>query len=115
MYLTSRTLTAPTLDRSSGQAAVAAEGVPIIDNPFAPELFLTGVSGFANLGGVVGITLETARADHSHAQPRVERMVVGRLLMSIPTAQMLVTALNQYLEAQGHSPSKAIAADATFQ
>ncbi|MFK3891834.1 hypothetical protein [Sphingomonas sp. NPDC079357] len=115
MYLTSRILSSPTLDRSPSAASPTAAMVPVVDNPFAPELFMTGISGFANLGGVVGITLETARADHSHAQPRVERMVVGRLLMSIATAQMLVTALNQYLEAQGHSPSKAIAADATFQ
>ncbi|WP_310106553.1 hypothetical protein [Sphingomonas sp. BE138] len=115
MHLTSRVLTAPTLDRPATKAASATDAVPVVDNPFAPELFMTGVSGFANLGGVVGITLESARADHSHPQPRPERMVVARLLMSIPTAQMLVTALNHYLEAQGHSPSKAMAADATFQ
>ena len=61
MYLTSRLLSSPTLDRSPSEAPSAAGMVPIVDNPFAPELFMTGVSGFANLGGVVGVTLESAR------------------------------------------------------
>lgn len=116
MYLTSRTPTSSSSQkRPGGDAAPATDAMPIVDNPFAPELFITGVSGFANLAGVVGVTLESARADHSHAEPRIERVIVGRLLMSISTAQMLVAALNHFLEGQGHSPSKAIAADATFQ
>jgi hypothetical protein len=87
----------------------------LLDNPFLQEIFATGVSGVANLDGVVVMTLECARVDHSEAEPRVERAVVGRVALSVPAAQLLVANLNNFLETQGMSPSRAMAAGATFQ
>ncbi len=87
----------------------------LIDNPFAPELLATGFAGFANLGGLIQLTFESLRADHGLASPKMDRVVVGRLMLPLPTAQALVTALNGFLEQQGHSPSQAAAAGASFQ
>ena len=87
----------------------------LLDNPFQQEIFATGVSGVANLDGVVVMTLECTRVDHSVTEPRVERTVVGRVAMSVTAAQLLVANLNNFLETQGLSPSRAVAAGATFQ
>ncbi len=95
---------------------VAAPARPaLIDNPFAPELFATGVAGLANLAGVIVMTLESARCDHTRQPPSVERVVVGRIALTAGAAQDLVAGLNQFLEQQELSPSKAIAGGATFQ
>ncbi len=88
---------------------------PLIDNPFAPEIFATGFAGLANLSGVIVLTLESARCDHMREPPSVERVIVGRIALTSGAAQDLVAGLNQFLEQQGLSPSKAIAAGATFQ
>ena len=106
---------------------VAIKGVPasepirpaaspaIVDNPFAPEIFATGFAGLANLSGVIILTLESARCDHARQPPGIDRVVVGRIALTSSAAQDLVAGLNQFLEQQGLSPSKAIAAGATFQ
>lgn len=88
---------------------------PLVDNPFAPELLATGFAGIANIGGIVTLTLESARYDHSRPNPTIERVVVGRVSLPVHAAQALVTALNGFLEQQGLSPSKAAAREATFQ
>jgi len=92
-----------------------AQQTPFIDNPFAPEIFVTGFSGLSNLGGVIVLTLESARCDHSRPQPALERVVVGRVAFTTNAALELVTGLNHFLEQQGLNPSKALAAGATFQ
>jgi len=92
-----------------------AASPPIVDNPFAPEIFATGFAGLANLSGVIVLTLESARCDHARQPPSVDRVVVGRIALTSSAAQDLVAGLNQFLEQQGLSPSKAIAAGATFQ
>ncbi|MCP8891868.1 hypothetical protein [Sphingomonas faeni] len=88
---------------------------PIVDNPFAPEIFATGFTGLANLSGVIVLTLESARCDHTRQPAGIDRVVVGRIALTSSAAQDLVAGLNQFLEQQGLSPSKAIAAGATFQ
>lgn len=99
----------------AAQRAPVPETAALIDNPFAPDIFVTGCSGIACIGGTIAVTLENARCDHSRAEPVLERMVVGRLALTVPAAQMLVTALNGFLEQQGMSPSKAMAGGAMFQ
>lgn len=87
----------------------------LIDNPFAPEMFVTGIAGLANFDGVIVMTLESARCDHGRENAVVERVVVGRVALSRGAAQALSIGLNQFLEHQGLSPSKAMAAGSTFQ
>ncbi|GAA0330991.1 hypothetical protein GCM10009087_46460 [Sphingomonas oligophenolica] len=88
---------------------------PYIDNPFAPEIFVTGFSGLSNLGGVIVLTLESVRHDHSRPQPTLERVVVGRIAFTTGAALELVAGMNHFLEQQGLSPSRALAGGATFQ
>lgn len=100
----------------SASDPVRAPALPaLIDNPFAPEIFATGFAGLANLNGVIVLTLESARCDHTREPPSVERIVVARVALTSAAAQDLVAGLNQFLEQQGLSPSKALAAGATFQ
>ncbi len=87
----------------------------LIDNLFAPEIFVSGIAGFALLADALHLTLDTARYDHSQPSPVLERVVVGRLVLPIGSAQALVTTLNAFLEQHGLSPSKAAAAGGTFQ
>ena len=94
---------------------VAAPQPPLIDNLFAPEIFATGTAGFANLNGVIVLTLQSVRCDHSREQPTVERFVVARIALTTIAALELVGGLNQFLEQQGLSTSKMIAAGSTFQ
>ena len=89
--------------------------VPLIDNMFAPDLFVSGVSGVGAVDGVILLTLEGARYDHSRAVPAAERVVVGRLAMTVPAAQMLVAGLNNFLSQQGLSPAEAFGRGATRQ
>jgi hypothetical protein len=100
----------------SEAGSVAPVEVPvIIDNPFAPEILATGFTGFANIGGMIVLTLESSRCDHSRPAPTVERVVVGRIALTVHAAQRLVASLNDFLEEQGMSPSRAIAGGSTFQ
>jgi len=78
--------------------------VPLIDNPFAPELFATGVSGLSVINGVVCITVESARCDHTKAQPAMERVVIGRLALSVPAAQGLLAGLFEFMGQHGINP-----------
>ena len=108
MYISSERLA------SRGQTSAPAQP-PLLDNPFAPELFVTGCAGFANLGGIIRVTLENLQCDHSRREPAMERVVVGRLTLPVGAAQMLVCALNAFLEEQKLSPSKAMMSGAQVQ
>ena len=88
---------------------------PLIDNMFAPEIFATGISGFSNVNGVIVVALESARCDHARAPAVFERVVVGRMALTATAAQALVASLNDFLESQGLSPSRAMMGDATRQ
>lgn len=89
--------------------------VPLIDNTLSGEVFVTGIAGCANFHGTFVVTLESARCDHSHTPPLVERVVVARLALTGPAAQGLVAGLNDFLTQQGLSPSQAMVGDATRQ
>lgn len=89
--------------------------VTFTDDPRAPEVFVSGVSGFfAPLPNVV-MTFESVRVDHSTTPGPVTRQVVLRLVMSVPAAQNLALELHNFLAAQGLDPTKAAKGDATPQ
>lgn len=76
----------------------------LTDNMFAPEIAVAGVAGMAVINGVVTITLESVRCDHSKPLPELERIVVGRLAASVPAAQALMTGLYEFLGQHGLNP-----------
>jgi hypothetical protein len=76
------------------------------DDPKAPEIFAVAATGFFNANGVISITLESARADHSKSPGPINRVVVGRLVMPAAGAQALAVGLFDFLEKQGFNFNK---------
>jgi hypothetical protein len=89
---------------------MADEQVPIefIDNPHAPEIFVSGISGLFMSGENVVITFESARVNHSKSPGPVNRVVIARAALTVPAAQALVLGLNAFLEQNSLSPSEAM-------
>jgi len=71
------------------------------EDPGAPEMYAMAATGFFNANGMISITLESARADHSKTPAPVTRAVVGRLVMPVGGAQALAVGLFDFLEKQG--------------
>jgi len=44
--------------------------LPLIDNMFAPEILATGAAGMTLLNGLISVTLESLRCDHSKSRRR---------------------------------------------
>lgn len=78
--------------------------IPLVDNLFAPEILAMGISGLSVMNGIVTLTLESLRCDHSKSNVSMERLVVGRLSLPIPAAQTLLTGLHQFLGHHGLNP-----------
>ena len=73
----------------------------LLDDPKAPEIYAVAATGFFNANGVISITLESARADHSKSPGPINRVVVGRLVMPAAGAQALAVGLFDFMEKQG--------------
>jgi hypothetical protein len=74
----------------------------LLDDPKAPEIYAVAATGFFNANGVISITLESARADHTAKSPGpINRVVVGRLVMPAAGAQALAVGLFDFMEKQG--------------
>lgn len=73
--------------------------VPItfIDNPHAPEVFADEATGIASFNGAIRLTFESARVNHETSPGPVNRVVVGRLVMPIGSAERLRDLLTDYL------------------
>jgi hypothetical protein len=78
--------------------------IPLVDNMFAPEILAMAISGLSVLNGIVTVTLESARCDHSKPRADMERFVVARIAMPIPAAQTLMTGLHEFLGQHGLNP-----------
>ena len=89
--------------------------VAFVDDPHAPEIFVSAVTGYFCLTPNVILTFESARVDHSASPGPINRVVVARLAMSIPAAQALALGLHDFLRTQGYDPTAAAKAGATPQ
>jgi hypothetical protein len=78
--------------------------VPLIDNMFTPEILAGGLSGLSLLNGIITVTLENPRCDHTRREAKLERVVVGRLALPIPAAQAMLSGLYQFLDQHGINP-----------
>ena len=83
--------------------------VAFIDDPHAPTVFANGATGFFIMGPNIGITFETVRVDHSTTPGPVQRVVVGRLVMSVDDTQRLAIGLYDFLKQRGLDPNTVIA------
>jgi hypothetical protein len=89
--------------------------VTFVDNPHAPEIFASGIAGVFRTGDNIAVTVESARVDHATTPGPVNRVVVGRVVLTVAAAQALVLSLNGFLEQQGLSPSEALKGGQTAQ
>lgn len=89
--------------------------VNFIDDPHAPEIFASAITGFFHVADNIILTLESARVDHSTTPGPVNRVVVQRIVLPITAAQGLVVSLNDFLEKEGLSPSEAVKGSQTSQ
>jgi len=77
----------------------------VVENVFAPEIFASEASFFAQGGGIVSITLASYRWDASSTPSgAAKRIVIGRLVMPIKGAQTLVVGLYDFLRKAGLDP-----------
>ena len=71
-----------------------------VDNAETPEIFADAVVGFHHLNGVVKIALGSVRMTHT-GEGVANRVVVGRVVMSVPAALSLATGLTELLKKKG--------------
>lgn len=74
---------------------------PLLANVLAPDIFASGVSGFALCGENIVITFEVEVVDHGVEPPAAHRKVAARLIMPIARAQRSLGGLRSYLEQRG--------------
>ncbi|MFT8245609.1 hypothetical protein [Roseomonas sp. BN140053] len=72
-----------------------------IDDPHAPKLYATGVSGLWLHAGTVHLTLEVGRVAHDATPGRRQRVVVGTVVMPVAAAQTLAVGLFDFLRSHG--------------
>ena len=80
---------------------VSQPGVTFVDDPHAPEHFVSGVSGIWVIAGNVHITVESVRIDHITQPGPVNHVVIGQLVMPVGAAQALAAQLYGCLQQQG--------------
>jgi hypothetical protein len=64
-----------------------------------PEIFADLAVGFHILNGVVKVSLGSVR--HGTSAPSAKRVIVGRVVTSVPAAQSLAIGLLKFLRSQG--------------
>ena len=72
--------------------------VNFMDNPHAPDVFADRVTGIAFYSGVIRLTFETSRADHSTSPGPVNRVVIGRLIMPLDGVKGLRDLLIEHID-----------------
>lgn len=70
-----------------------------IDNPHAPEVFVSFISGAAFDGPNVRLTFASSRVNHVSAPGPVNNVVNARLVMSIQSVENMVDFLHKFLAA----------------
>ena len=79
--------------------------IAFIDNPLAPDVYVDDAVGCVAHNGTIRITLVSDRAAHTTPSGPINRVVVGRLVMTVPAAQALATGLFNFLKSQGVAPA----------
>jgi hypothetical protein len=70
----------------------------------APDVFADEAAGFFVHNGIVRITFASARVNHVSSPGPVNRVVIGRLVMSVEAAQALSIGLFDFLKSRGLGP-----------
>lgn len=68
-----------------------------IDNPLAPDVFADSVSGMYLIGGLLRITLEGWHSDYATAPHSVNRVCIGRVILSTKVAELMAAEILEIL------------------
>jgi hypothetical protein len=79
---------------------IPADGLPFLDNPQAPDIFADSSSGLFFFNGNIRITFEALRVNDVESPGPVSRVVIGRLVIPISSAESLANALLRFIEQQ---------------
>jgi len=79
---------------------------PLVDNPFAPEVFADEAAGFFLQNGNLSITFSSVRVNHRSDPGPVSRVVVGRLVLPASGAVGLAVGLYDFLKQVGIDPAR---------
>ncbi|MDR3474500.1 MAG: hypothetical protein P4M09_22855 [Devosia sp.] len=77
-----------------------ADVPPLTHNPHSPDVFADSATGFFVFNGVVRVTFESARVNHTTSPGPIDRVVVGRLVMPIDAAEALAIGLLDFIKKQ---------------
>lgn len=69
-----------------------------IDNPHAPEVFADEACGFFLMGDTLRMTFTSLRVEHSANPGPTNRVVIGRLVMTIAAAEGFQKGLADFLQ-----------------
>jgi hypothetical protein len=83
-----------------------AVGLPVMDNPSAPDFYADEAIGCFWANNTMRITLATARADHTRNPNEKGYVVTGRLVMPIAAAENLHRLLGRLIENMKKPPAK---------
>ena len=70
---------------------------PLLDKPHAPDVFADRATGFHHLNGNMRITLEATRVSHVSDPGSTNRVVIGRLIMPLATAEALAKEILDFV------------------
>ena len=92
-----------------------APPINFVDNPHAPDVFADEVTGFYIFAGVLRITLESVRVDHSTSPGPLNRVVIGQLVMPVQAAENMARGVLQFLDQQRGRQAQDQGASQTLQ
>jgi hypothetical protein len=75
-----------------------------MDNPHAPEVFSTGPVGFFFNEGNITVTFASHRVNHVTTPGPVNRVVIGRLVMTAAAWRELTVEIYNILQQRGDAP-----------
>src|SRR4051812_3685414 len=91
-------------DKDKPSPAEPEVSISFIDNPMAPDVFAEEAVGFFVHNGIVRIAFASARVNHVTSPGPINRVVIGRLVMSVSGAQALAIGLFDFLKSRGLAP-----------
>ena len=69
-----------------------------IDTPHAPDVYADAASGWFLLNGNLRITFESARANHITSPGPINRVVIGRLVMPLQSAEDMARGILTFIK-----------------
>lgn len=83
-----------------------SNGPTFLDSAHAPDVFADSATGFFVSDGNMKITFEAYRVDHSTSPGPINRVVIGRLVMPLASAEALARGMLDMIEKSRQTPQQ---------